>query len=72
MYYCVMCISKSAGAIVTATILKSCYMRICQLGSGSACNRLLSDVFQQSAGLNVGVTCTVMFGVPAGVLECTL
>ena len=52
-----MCISESAGAIVTAAILKSCYMRMCQLvgGSGSACNRLLSDVFQQSAGLNVGL-----------------
>ena len=47
-------------------------MRMCLLGGGSACNRLLSDVFQQSAGLNVGVTCPVMFGVPAGMLECTL
>ena len=72
VYYSVMCASESTGAIVTTTIFKSCYMRMCLLEGGSACNRLLSDVFQQSAGLIVGVTCPVMFGVPAGMLECTL
>ena len=50
-------------------------MRMCLLGGGSACNRLLSDVFQQNAGPNVGVTCPVMFGV-AGVyivvIHCVL